>query len=81
VLDETDWENKVVNLGKRKSMKIGDQKVETQKGLTRVDPRIKESNQSLGIIEHSLTSAVNFTLASADIIQCDVLDVVKQVIK
>jgi len=55
--------------------------VETQKGLTLVDPRIKESNQPHGIIEHHAASATNSTLASAEITQCDVLDVAKRVIK
>jgi len=42
-----------------------------------VDPRVRESNRSLGIIEHPTISAVDFTLASADMTQCNVLEVVK----
>jgi len=63
------------------SMTTGDQKVETPNGLTRMDLRIKESNRSLGRMEHPAISTVDSTLASVDMTQCDALDVVKRVIK
>jgi len=57
------------------STTTGDQKVEILKGLTRVDPRIRESNRSLGRIELPATFEADSILTSADMTRCDVLDV------
>ena len=59
----------------------GNQKVETLKGLTQVDPRIRESNRSLGRIELLATFTTDSTLASADMTQWYVMVVGKRGIK
>jgi len=51
--------------------------VETPRGSTLVDPRIKRSNRDRGRIEHPAASAAYSTLASAKVTQFDVLDVWK----
>ena len=62
-------------------MTTGDQKVKTPNGLTRMDLRIKESNRSLGRMEHPAISTVDSTLASVEMTRYDVLDVANRVIK
>jgi len=62
-------------------MTIGDQKIETAKGLILVDPGIKGSSQPNSRTKHPLAYVVDFTLASEKRIQSGVLDVAKQAIK
>ena len=55
--------------------------METPKGPTRVDLRIRESNQSLGRVELLVTFVVDLILDSADMTRCNVMDAVKRDIK
>ena len=82
VLDETDRENKAINLGKRK-FEYDNQgpKDGNAKGLTRVDPKIRESNWFLSRIDLPATFTVDSALASTNLTRCDVINVVKQDIK
>ena len=82
VVDDTDRENKVANLRKRK-FEYNNQgpKSGNPKRFNSGGPQDKKNNWSLSRIEHPAISAVDYTLASPDMTQCDVLDVVKQDIK
>ena len=63
------------------NMTTEDQKVETPKGLTLVDLRIRGSNRSSSKTELPTTLAVDSTLANADWTRCNAMDVVKRDIR